>query len=252
MPNFRLTEEEASDLTAFLHSQTEPIESLPRFNPNPLSAFSGGKARSLLQDKLSCLGCHRFGSQGGRIGPDLTGAGSRLQPAYIHGMIRDPREIAPHTIMPRVPMLPATVDLIASFLVQNHGSNEPLPYLSLVDLPLNPEPRGNNTTNAAQLYLSTCAPCHGPRGQGDGFNAPYMPTPPTAHADPAQTASRPDDTLYDGIHAGGAILNKSHFMPPWGLTLNSEEIKSLVGHIRALCQCQGPPWSQPAPPEPAP
>ena len=55
---------------------------------------------------------------------------------------------------------------------------------------------------------------------------------------------RPDDTLYDGIASGGAILNKSHFMPAWGETLSATEIKSLVAYMRSLCRCEGPGWSR--------
>jgi len=52
-------------------------------------------------------------------------------------------------------------------------------------------------------------------------------------------ATRPDDTLYDGVHSGGYILNKSHFMPPWGESLSGEQIKGLVGYMRTLCHCSG-------------
>jgi hypothetical protein len=66
---------------------------------------------------------------------------------------------------------------------------------------------------------------------------------PTAHANASYLAMRPNDTLYDGIHSGGYILNKSHLMPPWGETFQPWEIQQLVGFLRTLCQCQGPPWS---------
>ena len=57
-------------------------------------------------------------------------------------------------------------------------------------------------------------------------------------------SARPDDTLFDGSHAGGRILNKSHFMPAWGTTLSAAEIRELVTYIRTLCRCQGPEWSR--------
>ena len=55
---------------------------------------------------------------------------------------------------------------------------------------------------------------------------------------------RPDDTLYDGIHAGGWILGKSHRMPGFGASLDDDQIRSLVAYIRTLCDCQGPAWSR--------
>ena len=54
---------------------------------------------------------------------------------------------------------------------------------------------------------------------------------------------RPDDTLYDGIFAGGYILNRSQLMPAWGQSLSDKEIRELVAHIRTLCNCKQPEWA---------
>jgi mono/diheme cytochrome c family protein len=97
--------------------------------------------------------------------------------------------------------------------------------------------------NARDNYLKYCAACHGNEGRGDGFNARFLPRAPTVHADSIYMSTRPDDTLYDGVAAGGAILNKSHLMPPWGGSLSPKEIEELVAYMRTLCRCQGPAWS---------
>jgi hypothetical protein len=57
-------------------------------------------------------------------------------------------------------------------------------------------------------------------------------------------ARRPDDALYDAIHAGGYIMNRSQAMPPFGEMLTRGQIRSLVRHLRALCRCEGPAWSR--------
>ena len=56
-------------------------------------------------------------------------------------------------------------------------------------------------------------------------------------------AARPDDALYDTISGGGAIMNRSPRMPAYGTTLTPAQIRAVVRHIRALCQCSGPSWS---------
>jgi mono/diheme cytochrome c family protein len=56
-------------------------------------------------------------------------------------------------------------------------------------------------------------------------------------------SQRPDDTLFDGVYAGGYILNKSQLMPAYGHTLDSEQILDLVKYMRTLCDCTGPGWS---------
>ena len=47
-------------------------------------------------EKSQCIKCHRLGDQGERVGPDLTGLGSRFSKVYIIESILEPsRAIAP-------------------------------------------------------------------------------------------------------------------------------------------------------------
>jgi quinoprotein glucose dehydrogenase len=47
-------------------------------------------------DKSLCLRCHRLGDQGERMGPELTGVGSRFSRIYVVESILEPsRTIAP-------------------------------------------------------------------------------------------------------------------------------------------------------------
>ena len=57
-------------------------------------------------------------------------------------------------------------------------------------------------------------------------------------------SARPDDSLFDTIAAGGAVMNRSPRMPAFGATLSAAEIRALVRHIRTLCRCEGPSWSR--------
>jgi putative membrane-bound dehydrogenase-like protein len=55
-----------------------------------------GRELFMNAEKSQCLKCHRLGDQGGRIGPDLTGAGSRFTRVYLVEAILEPsRNIAP-------------------------------------------------------------------------------------------------------------------------------------------------------------
>lgn len=245
MPDFRLTPAEVASLTHELMSRRSPAffaEAGRAISARgPLSAFSREKASRLLAEQLPCLGCHRLRGDGGRIGPDLGGLSRRLRPEFIAAVVRAPSAVMPHTAMPEVPMAERQRELVVSYLQQNTEPRQPVAYPSLVatpplDFPEQPPGRA--------LYARLCAACHGAAGGGDGPNAPYLPVRPTAHADAAVLSSRPDDVLYDGIAAGGAILGKSQRMPPWGQTLEHEAIASLVRELRALCRCEGPEWSR--------
>ena len=244
MPDFRLDAAEVAAITGFL---AELGESAATASPTPppwdalaLSPFAMRKAETLLRDRWSCLGCHQLGEDGGRIGPRLDGIAHRLRPEYARALIHDPATMAPGTVMPASPEQTDRIDLIASYLLLRDAPWTGSERLSGLPEPLSPD----TTAPGAALYQARCASCHGARGAGDGFNAPFLPVAPTAHDDSAAMSLRPDDTLYDGIHAGGWILGKSHLMPAFGASLSDREKRDLVRYMRELCRCEGPAWSR--------
>ena len=203
-------------------------------NAQSLSAFSKRKAESLLKDHLPCLGCHKLNGEGGAIGPDLTTVLERRSPEYIASMIADPQRVVPGSTMPRIAMPDGTRELIARFL----GGKAPISQAP------GPRPQAAPSTNGAQLYAKWCASCHGTTGKGDGPNAANLPVKPAVHSSGEAMSARPDDSLFDTIASGGAVMNRSPRMPPFGGTLSPAEIRALVRHIRTLCRCEGPAWSR--------
>jgi mono/diheme cytochrome c family protein len=203
----------------------------------PLSPFSRNKATALLKDHLPCLGCHKLNGEGGAIGPDLTTVRERRSPAYIAAMIADPQRVVPGSVMPKTRMSDATRDLITRYLASQPGAAPDAPAPA-------PSQSAPPAGDGVHLYAKWCASCHGTAGRGDGPNAPNLPVKPSAHASRDVMAGRPDDSLYDTIAGGGAIMNRSHRMPAFGATLTPAEIRSLVRHIRSLCRCEGPSWSR--------
>ena len=247
-------------------AQTARVSAIAR----TLSAFEMAKAERMLQDKLPCLGCHELGGQGGRIGPSLSRLKVTRAPDYVFSMIGDPQRTVPGTVMPRVPlvrkyssspsrfdfvigpdgetrMLPegetiteSTLELIGGYLLQREPSSETPPAQLL-----RPAPRPlDESVDAETLYGHFCADCHGETGEGDGPNAEFLPVAPVSHADASYMSGRPDDSLFDAIYSGGYIMNLSQMMPPYGRTLDREQIWSLVRYLRELCDCQGPEWSR--------
>lgn len=208
--------------------------------PAPLTPAATRKAELLLRDHLPCLGCHTLNGSGGKVGPDLTTVRTRRSADYIAAIVADPARVIPAAAMPRTLMLPATRDLIIRYLQTRPGNaagGVPAPASA-------PVPAPPATADGAALYARWCASCHGAKGQGDGPNAAALPIKPAAHADKATMSQRPDDTLYDTIAGGGAIMNRSARMPAFGASLSAGEIRALVAHIRSLCRCEGPAWSR--------
>jgi mono/diheme cytochrome c family protein len=171
------------------------------------------------------------------VGPSLSRLRGARNADFVRRMLRDPQRQVPGTVMPRSLADSATQDLIARYLVERDPTTPAGPVVA------RPPDATGDTTPAAR-YARWCAPCHGAGGQGDGPNAPFLPVPPTRHADGAYMSARPDDALYDAVAAGGAVMGRSPRMPGFGATLTPEEIRGLVGYLRVLCRCQGPDWSR--------
>lgn len=81
------------------------------------------------------------------------------------------------------------------------------------------------------IFTNRCVLCHGEYGEGNGRMVKVIKTPPPADL----TASRlPDDYLKNIIKKGGAGVNRSPQMPPWGDQLNDAEIDSLILYLHSL------------------
>ena len=195
----------------------------------PLSEFQRAKAEALLEHKLPCLGCHTINGKGGRIGPDLSSVGARLDAAAIRQQI-----VRPRALMPRLPMAAATLDLLVAYLSNQKQVQTQTALIA---------PAKVNGWGADHIYVQRCAACHGASGAGDGPNARYLDRPPAKHSDGKAMGARTDDRLFDAIYAGGAIMGGSARMPAFGRTLNTMDILGLVRYIRLLCHCKQPAWA---------
>lgn len=199
-----------------------------------LTPFDRAKAESILQRQLPCLGCHTLRGEGGKLAPELSTVRERRDAEYVARMIANPQATVPGTLMPHTPMSAATRALIVRYLGGNASSLAALATAA---------PASSADTTGATLYAHYCTGCHGEKGNGDGPNAKSLPVPPARHASREAMMLRPDDSLYDTIAGGGAIMNRSPRMPAYGTTLTPAQIRALVRHIRSLCKCSGPAWS---------
>jgi mono/diheme cytochrome c family protein len=218
--------------------------------PGELTPFEKAKAETLIRDQLPCLGCHTLDGKGGKLAPELSTVSTRRDAQYIARIVTDPQGTVPGTFMPHTPMPQPWRALIvrylrgdASTLVPTSIASGAATNASDMSVALRPVSASPTDTSGAVLYARFCTGCHGPQGKGDGPNATSLPVPPAKHASREAMSARPDDALFDTIAGGGAIMNRSPRMPAYGTTLTSPQIRALVRHIRALCQCAGPAWS---------
>jgi hypothetical protein len=93
-------------------------------------------------------------------------------------------------------------------------------------------PGGNGTDDKALLtFRSTCAPCHGPDGRGDGQMAQSLNPKPRNYHDPKWQDSVTDDQIKQIIQLGGKKTGKSELMPAHP-EYSDELLSGLVHAIR--------------------
>lgn len=218
-----------------------PSTSLAQEVARELSPFQTERVERFLENRLACRGCHQIGGRGGVIGPILDGIRDRAEFEYVLRMIQEPGSTVPGTLMPRQRMPDREARRLAAYVMSLPANPSPT-IASDPRAPVALPPGGEEDGPA--LYARHCAACHGDSGHGDGWNAANLGVTPTVHADAEAMSKRPDDTLYDGIAAGGFILDKSPLMPAFGELLEPPQIRALVSHIRSLCACEQPVWAR--------
>lgn len=93
-----------------------------------------------------------------------------------------------------------------------------------------------------QVNLQYCARCHDPESTPERVsNIDNLVTKPHPFTDGETLNHISDADLSSIITHGGAALNKSPEMPPYGYTLSKSDIQALVAFIRAVAD---PPYPQ--------
>ena len=82
-----------------------------------------------------------------------------------------------------------------------------------------------------KLFLTYCAPCHGPDGKGGGPVAKRASFPPPSL--PSSAGRRSKGFLYATIRNGGSI------MPSFGYAMSSNERWAVVNFLKSIAQAAG-------------
>jgi len=83
MPASNFSEEQARRVVAYLRSMASARRS-------PGTGGDAARGRAIFEGRGTCVACHRVQGAGARLGPDLTGIGSRRRAAELQDSIVDP------------------------------------------------------------------------------------------------------------------------------------------------------------------
>ena len=88
---------------------------------------------------------------------------------------------------------------------------------------------------AAQVFATRCAVCHGPNGDANIPVAKGLVPPPRNFRDAVWQKATTDAAIEDVIARGGAALGKSPVMPPNpDLAAKPEMLRALRAHVRSF------------------
>jgi len=90
-----------------------------------------------------------------------------------------------------------------------------------------------NPVEGKHVYNHYCAVCHGLTGKGNGVNADNL-DPHPANLTSSEVQGLSDGEIYEVIEKGGAAVELSVAMPPWGRTLSGEQIRDVIAYIRTF------------------
>ena len=121
MPNYKLSDADASDISAFLVStstthagDTAALETKPAANADPSAGPS-------LYGESFCASCHAVQNAagnivGGDLGPELTRIGNKAKPEWLAAWLENPRTYDATTPMPQYRFTPQQITTLVAFL----------------------------------------------------------------------------------------------------------------------------------------
>ena len=124
MPDPSLKKRDEKAITTFLLSLVAKLypESLLVAAPQSLEpTVPLGGPVGTLWEKFQCSSCHRIGSSGGSMGPDLSAEGSRVRRAWLEQFLKKPQPLRPllQARMPDFHLQDPEVKVLADFISTN-------------------------------------------------------------------------------------------------------------------------------------
>ncbi len=128
------------------------------------------RGEKIFRKKKSCLACHQLEDEGGKMGPDLSRAGSSYTPEWIFTWTGNPQRIKPATPMPNLGLNNEECRTITAFLSSLRVKGIKKGWQDYLKTPGDPE-------IGKQLFFddegkANCGKCHSVNGRGGKVGPP--------------------------------------------------------------------------------
>lgn len=117
MPDFNLTDDEATQLADYLSTALHSPHVTAAVSEAAFTPEMAARGKQLYEQKYECQSCHTIGSSGGYVGPSLNSAGDWLTPAWIEAWLRNPLVLVRDTVEPRQPFTEEEVKDLTAYLL---------------------------------------------------------------------------------------------------------------------------------------
>ncbi len=131
MINYKFTDQEIEDLTAFLvwvgKMDLNGFPAKPDLMATSNSASGNNPLETVKQPKIfsqMCTACHTLNGQGGVVGPALDGVGSKFDTDYLTRWLKDPSSIKTDSKMPKLPLSETEITELATYLSSLKGETK--------------------------------------------------------------------------------------------------------------------------------
>ena len=162
MPNFKLSDLDARDISAFLIASSTSLSGDTAPVP-PSKASPDPTAGASLYGESFCASCHAVQNAagnvvGGNVGPELTRVGNKVKPEWLQVWLRNPRIYNSGTAMPHYRFNDQQVATLSGFLLAKTDSD----LLANVRLdPATPEQIAHGKTLVTEYGCTSCHEING-------------------------------------------------------------------------------------------
>ncbi len=128
MPNYKLSDADASDISAYLVSTSTPHPGdTAAPSAKPVAAANASAGPSLYGESF-CASCHAVQNAagnlvGGDLGPELTRIGNKAKPEWLAAWLENPRVYDSTTLMPHYRFTPQQITTLSAFLLAKSDSD---------------------------------------------------------------------------------------------------------------------------------